>query len=57
MDIDEWKRLARQRITSGEMTEDEWIDVLDGLLIVSESEGMPSFDKAVFALGGYELDY
>lgn len=47
MEISEWKRLAKERILSGKMTEVEWESVLSALLHVSEYEGLEEFDEAV----------
>lgn len=47
MTIDEWKRLAKERLISGEMTEMEWHVVLDTLLQGSEGEGLCEFDESI----------
>lgn len=47
MGCEEWKRLAKLRLLSGEMRDIEWSVVLDALLITSEGEGLCEFDEAV----------
>lgn len=50
MDTDDWQRLARKRLESGQMTEEEWQSVTSALLIVSESEGIELFDDEITKL-------
>jgi len=57
MDIEQWKAAAKVRIQSGEMTDSEWQSILDGLLYVSESDGLPEFDNAIHRAAGLEEPY
>jgi len=47
MDIKTYQKKARERIESGEMTEDEWKEVTMAILHFSENDGLPLFDDNV----------
>lgn len=47
MDIERWKRLAKDRLISGEMSEIEWYVILEALLHASEGDGLCEFDESI----------
>jgi len=45
--VTEYRKRARQRIESGEMTDDEWGEITLAVLQASESYGLDAFDPHV----------
>lgn len=48
MTTDEWQNAARKRIESGEMSEEEWQEIIGALLVSVEIENaLPTFCDAI----------
>ena len=50
MTCDEWERLAKERLLSGEMSDEEWKLITGALLVTSETYGIDGFDEAIEAM-------